>query len=154
MSLPCSFSSSSLLTVPGAFFSAVARACAMVIFGLAVVSDANAPRATTLARVTAVMSFLIIRILLWSCTTSLQTRCKRMSLHEFKVNARLLRKASRSSSCTARDKDGVRSAERKRARHHAAQILHCPPLAGNVVEVALGIGNREVRGRGDGVAAQ
>src|SRR5438128_1523608 len=77
MSFPCSFSSSSLLTVPGAFFSAVARACAIVIFGLAVGSDANAPRATTLARVTAVVSFLIM------CG---QTRRKWLTLHKFKMN--------------------------------------------------------------------
>src|SRR5205823_2913339 len=80
MSFPCSFSSSSLLTVPGAFFSAVARACAIVIFGLAVVSDANAPRATTLARVTAVVSFLIM------CG---QTRRRCMALHKFLVNFRM-----------------------------------------------------------------
>src|SRR5213595_3447301 len=83
MSFPCSFSSSSLLTVPGAFFSAVARACAIVIFGLAVVVDANAPRATTLARVTAVVRFLIM------CG---QTRRRCMALHKFQVNAPLLRK--------------------------------------------------------------
>src|SRR5207253_1687898 len=77
MSFPCSFSSSSLLTVPGAFFRAVARACAMVIFGLAVVVDANAPRATTLARVTAVVSFLIM-------PRSTRRRC--MALHKFQVN--------------------------------------------------------------------
>jgi len=50
----------------------VARACAIVIFGLAVVMDANAPRATTLARVTAVVSFLI---------TCGQTRRRCMALH-------------------------------------------------------------------------
>src|SRR5258706_16038136 len=87
MSLPFSFSSSSLVTLPGAFFSAVARAWAIVIFGFAAVA-ANALPVRMAVRANAVVIFLYMfsPLVFYLYIRHAPTPYECNALHKFPVN--------------------------------------------------------------------
>src|SRR5436309_10544275 len=110
MSFPCSFSSSSLLTLPGAFFRAMARAFSMVIFGFVVLVAANDTVDNATAAMNAAIDFCFMRSPFMH-----ERRLPRARLHKREMNADGRARATYISALLAND-ERVRDAGRVSSR--------------------------------------